>query len=167
MSYTELSNNFAIGEDVFYPSTGLCTVIEEEERNGINYLKLSSQSTDSIILLPVKNAINLGLRHLVTKDDIISSLNILKENVQDEEKEWKHRVEKNTTLLKSGTPSSTCRVLSSLYQRSRIKVLPNVEKKLFERALDMLVDEASSVLKKSREEIRRLIFSYLKDGNEL
>ncbi len=165
MSYTELSNQFTIGEDVFYPSIGICSVINTEERNGRNYLKLGSQDTEEIILLPVENAVNLGLRHLVKKEELFSSLEELRK-IQDDDKEWKHRVEKNTALLKDGTIPSTCKVISSLYRRSKIKALPSVEKKLYDKALVMLVDEASSVLKKSEEEVRKLIFTYLERSAE-
>lgn len=165
MSHTELSNQFAIGEDVFYPSIGLCSVLKKEERNGRSYLKLASLSTEEIVLLPVENAVNLGLRHLVNKDELFSSLEVLSLH-EEEEKEWKHRVEKNSSLLKEGKTTSTCRVISSLYRRSKIKQLPSVEKRLYDKALGMLVDEAVSVLKKSEEEARKLIFSYLEKSAE-
>lgn len=167
MSYTELSNQFKIGEDVFYPSVGLCSILKKEERNGKNYLKLSSLNTDSIVLLPAENALNLGLRHLTGKDELISSLKTLSLPVEDEEKEWKHRVEKNTMRLKEGTPSAICRVISSLYRRSKIRELPSIEKKLYDTALVMLVDETVCVLKKSEEDVRKLIFSYLENCAEL
>ena len=163
MSQTELSNQFNIGEDVFYPSVGLCSILKKEERNGRTYLKLSSLSQDSIVLLPVDNAVNLGLRHLSTKDELLASLRTLSAPATDEDKEWKHRVEKNTERLKKGTPEDICRVVSSLYQRSKIRELPSVEKKLYDSALVMLVDEASSVLKKSEENVRKLVFSYLEN----
>ncbi len=167
MSYTELSNNFAIGEDVFYPSIGLCSILKKEERNGKEYLKLSALSTDSIVLLPVENAVNLGLRHLTPKGEMISCIKGLSTSEKEEETQWKERVEKNTALIKDGKTSSLCRVISSLYKRSRSKALPSVEKKLYDRALLMLVDEASSVLKKSEEEVRKIVFSYLKSGVQL
>ncbi len=161
MSQTELSKNFKIGEDVFYPSVGLCSIIKKEDRNGRTYLKLSSLSQDSIILLPEDNAPALGLRHLTGKDELVSALKTLSDDASDEDREWKHRVEKNTARLKEGTASSICKVVSTLYRRSKIKELPTVEKKLYDSALVMLVDEASSVLKKSEEEVRKLVFSYL------
>ncbi len=161
MSETELSKNFKIGEDVFYPSVGLCSVIKKEDRNGRNYLKLSALSQDSIILLPEDNALTLGLRHLTDRDELVSALRTLSDDSGDEDREWKHRVEKNTARLKEGTPLSICKVVSTLYRRSKMKELPTVEKKLYDNALVMLVDEASSVLKKSEEEVRKLVFSYL------
>ncbi len=167
MSYTELSNQFNIGEDVFYPSVGLCSILNREERNGKDYLKLSPRDTDSTILLPVENASNLGLRHLTEKDDLISSLRTLSLPVEDEAKEWKHRVDKNTMRLKEGTASSICRVISSLYNRSKMRELPSVEKKLYDTALVMLVDETVCVLKRSEEDVRKLIFSYLENCAEL
>ena len=167
MSHTELSNNFAIGEDVFYPSIGLCSVLKKEERNGKEYLKLSALSTDSIVLLPVDNALRLGLRHLTPRSEMILCIKSLANKEKEEEMEWKHRVEKNTALIKEGKASSLCRVISSLYNRSKAKSLPSVEKKLYEKALSMLVDEASSVLKKSEEEVRKIVFSYLKSGVQL
>ena len=163
MSQTELSNQFQIGEDVFYPSVGLCSILKKEERNGRCYLKLSSLSQDSIILLPVDNAVNLGLRHLAGKNDLMASLKTLSSPPADEDREWKHRVEKNTERLKKGTTDDICRVVASLYQRSKVRELPSVEKKLYDTALVMLVDEASSVLKRSEEKVRKLVFTYLEN----
>ncbi len=167
MSYTELSNQFNIGEDVFYPSVGLCSILKKEERNGKKYLKLSSLNTDSIILLPVDNAVTMGLRHLIEKDSLLRCLETLDKPEEREESEWKHRVEKNMRRLKEGTPLSICRVVSSLYRRSRQRELPSVEKKLYDTALSMLVDETVCVLKKNEEDVRKLIFSYLEGCAEL
>ncbi len=163
MSQTELSNQFKIGEDVFYPSVGLCSILKKEERNGRCYLKLTSLSQDSTVLLPVDNAVNLGLRHLSTKEELMASLKTLSSPSPDDDRDWKHRVERNTERLRRGSAEDICRVVSSLYQRSKVRELPSVEKKLYDNALVMLVDEASSVLKKNEEIVRKLVFSYLEN----
>ncbi len=152
---------------MFYPSIGLCSVEKTEERNGKTYIVLTSTAQDFTVLLPMENASSLGLRHLSNRDSLISSIRSLSLVNRDEEAQWKHRVEKNAERMKEGKPESICLVISSLYRRSRKRDLPTVEKKQYDRALAMLVDEASCVLKKEREEVRKIIFSYLKKGDTL
>ena len=52
-------------------------------------------------------------------------------------------------------------VVRTLYHRSRIKELPILERKLFDSALKLLVDEVSFSLNKSKEDVEALVFSKL------
>ena len=61
MTYTELSKNFDVGELAIYRTYGLCTVEGMEEMNGLEYLRLHSNEDDSAVLVPLKNAEELGL----------------------------------------------------------------------------------------------------------
>ena len=52
-------------------------------------------------------------------------------------------------------------VVNSLYRRSKVKELPVQERKLYDNALSILVDETSSVLGIGTEEIKKKIFAKL------
>jgi CarD family transcriptional regulator len=52
-------------------------------------------------------------------------------------------------------------VVQALYHRSKIKELPVQERKLYDNALRLLIDEISFALKKDKKEIEMLVFSKL------
>ncbi len=49
-------------------------------------------------------------------------------------------------------------VVRALYHRSQIKELPILERKLYDNALKLLVDEISFSLNKNKEEVEKIIF---------
>ena len=67
----------------------------------------------------------------------------------------------NLDLLKSGSVLDIATVVRTLYHRSKIKELPILERKLFDDALKILVDETSFSLDMTKEEVEQLIFSKL------
>jgi len=67
----------------------------------------------------------------------------------------------NLDLLKKGSIRDIASIVRSLYHRSKVKELPILERKLYDSALRLLVDEASISLKKTKEEIEQMIFSRL------
>jgi len=71
------------------------------------------------------------------------------------------RYQMNLDLLKSGSVMDIATVVRTLYHRSKIKELPILERKLFDSALKLLVDEISYSLGKEKEEVENLIFSKL------
>ena len=75
--------------------------------------------------------------------------------------DWKMRYHMNLGLLKKGSVMDIAKVVHTLYHRSKVKELPILERKLFDSALKLMVDEVSFSLKKSKEEVEELIFSKL------
>jgi CarD family transcriptional regulator len=63
----------------------------------------------------------------------------------------------NLDLLKKGSVLDIASVVRSLYHRSKIKELPILERKLYDSALNILQDEISFSLGKTKEEIAELI----------
>lgn len=161
MAGTELAHIFQTGEVVVYPSHGLGVITAKEDRNGKVYLKVKIEETDSTVLLPEDNAGVLGLRPLSNKETIEEALECLKDRTKIISTDWKQRFQDNQALMKDGSLSSIAMVINSLYRRSKVKELPSQERRMYDSALSMLVEEASSVLNKKKEEVRRLIFSKL------
>lgn len=163
MEYTELSKKFNVGEMVVYPSFGICKITEKEERNGSFYIKLESFSDNSTVLVPEDKASQLGLRHLETKENVEKALSLLSDNSQKISQDWKQRLNENQVLLKEGTLEGSAIVVNHLYRRQKTKVLPTMEKKLYDTALSRLLDESAVVLDKDNREMRRIVFSRLEN----
>ena len=53
-------------------------------------------------------------------------------------------------------------MVRALYHRSRIKELPILERKLYDSALKLLIDEISFSLDKSKGDVEELVFAKLK-----
>ena len=75
--------------------------------------------------------------------------------------DWKQRLILNQELMKEGSMLAVAKVVNSLYHRSKVKELPVQERKLYDSALTLLVDESSSVLGIDQEEMKKKIFSRL------
>lgn len=141
----------------------MCSIEGREEMDGQSYLRLLSLGDGSSVLVPERNALDLGLRHLSTRSEVERVLSILSEKPSAMTDDWKQRLNEYRTLLKDGKLESYARVTSALYHRSKIKALPSMEKKLYDSALSLLLDEASIVLDKGIGEMRKIVFSYLED----
>ena len=65
----------------------------------------------------------------------------------------------NRSVLNIGEVLDIATVVRALYHRSRIKELPILERKLYDSALKLLVDEISFSLQKEKEEVEELVLS--------
>ena len=72
----------------------------------------------------------------------------------------------NLDLLKSGSVLDSAVVVRSLYHRSKVKELPILERKIFDTALKLLIDEIASSLDKDTDEAEEMIFSRLEAESE-
>ncbi len=161
MDSMDLTNNFTVGDMVVYPAQGIGYIEKIEKRNEKDYLKIHIDSSAMDVLLPLEKVKNFGLRHLASKIDTEKALEGLSKRLKLVDKDWKVRLQENQELLKHGDLLSVATVVNSLYRRSKSRDLPTLERRLYESALTMLVDETSSVLGISNEEMRKTIFKKL------
>ena len=152
---------FRVGDAVVYPLQGVGSILSCEKRREKEYYRIGITASDMDVLLPVENASMLGLRHLATVTEAKKALSSLSEKKDTRGLDWKQRLLKNQELMKDGSLSSIAQVVNSLYRRSKIKELPVQERKIYDNALSILVDETSSVLGIGTEEIKKKIFARL------
>ena len=160
MNSTEKSV-FRIGDTVVYPMQGVGCILGRETRREKEYYRVQISASDMDVLLPVDTAQSLGLRHLASATEArkaISSLSVRREMGRTD---WKQRLILNQELMKEGSMLAVAKVVNSLYHRSKVKELPVQERKLYDSALTLLVDESSSVLGIDQEEMKKKIFSRL------
>ncbi len=152
---------FNVGDAVVYPMQGVGFILARETRREKEYYRVQISASDMDVLLPVDNASALGLRHLASATEAKKAISSLSERRETRGLDWKQRLLMNQELMKEGTLSSVAKVVNSLYRRSKIKELPVQERKLYDSALSILVDESSSVLGIGTEEMKKKIFAKL------
>lgn len=142
-------NSFKIGEIVFYPNQGLGIIedIQDENHFGeefrIYYLRILANNT--LVLVPLSNTEEIGIRKPISEATIKEIFSFLKNSEVDVTMNWKGRYKEHVNLMKSGTIFDMVSVLKSLYYLSLIKPLSFREKKMMEKAKELIVSEISEV----------------------
>ncbi len=165
MSEEKTNLLFNIGEPVVYPQQGMGVIQDIKERNvnGVteHYYEIYIEASQMTILIPVSRAAELGMRHVVSKEEALKAINSISSKPEPCPSDWKLRYQRSQALIKKGTIESIAKVVQTLYHRSRIKELPIQEKKLYENVLELLINESSYAMNMDREEISTLIISKL------
>jgi len=95
------------------------------------------------VLVPVDNAESIGLRHIMDKKQIPKIAKLLQEEYVEQEEDWKIRYQNNLTKVKSGSITAVAEVCRNLYKRARDKELSVMERKLYESAYSLMVNEVA------------------------
>ncbi|AEJ62201.1 transcriptional regulator, CarD family [Spirochaeta thermophila DSM 6578] len=156
---------FKVHDHVVYPLQGVGEVVRIEEREfkgeGLLYYVIYIPVSDMTVMVPVHKAAEIGIRPIVSREEALEALDFISENPQAGPTDWKTRYQMNLDLLKKGSVMDIARVVRALYYRSKIKELPILERKLFDNALRILVDEISFALEISAKEVEARIFQQL------
>jgi len=156
---------YKVDQEIVYPLQGVGKVTSIEERpfrdESLLYYVIYLEVSDMTIMVPVERADELGIRAIVNKKESNKALALLAEEHEPITADWKMRYQMNLDLLKKGSVTDIATVVRTLYSRSKIKELPILERKLYDSALRLLVDEVSFSLDKSKEEVEKLIFGQM------
>jgi CarD family transcriptional regulator len=153
------------GQEIVYPLQGVGKVISIEERDfrstNLLYYIIYLEVSDMTVMVPVDKADQLGIRPIVDKREAYKALKLISEDFEPIPADWKLRYQMNLDLLKKGSVLDIATVVRALYHRSKIKELPILERKLYDNALRLLVDEISFSLQKAKKEVEALVMSKL------
>ncbi|MHB9292167.1 putative CarD family transcriptional regulator, regulator of rRNA transcription [Hollandina sp. SP2] len=161
----DVTNLFQIDQKVVYPSQGVGTIISIEDKEfksiKIPYYVIYLEVSDMTIMVPVDKAEELGIRSIVMEENAQKALDLIGEDFDPIPSDWKLRYQMNLDLLKKGSVMDIATIVRSLYHRSKVKELPILERKLYDSALKLLVDEVAFSLDISKEEVENRIFTRL------
>ena len=159
---------YKVGQQLVYPLQGVGQVKNIEERpfrdETLLYYVVYLEVSDMTIMVPVEKADDLGIRAIVPRTEATGALRLIGEDYEPIPTDWKLRYQMNLDLLKAGAVSDIATVVRALYHRSRIKELPILERKLYDSARSLLVDELSFSLGKDKSKIEELINARLEAG---
>ncbi len=169
-SKSKRTTTFKEGQQVVYPLQGVGEVqsIEERDFRGekLLYYIIYLEVSDMTVMVPVNKAEELGIRAIVSKKESEKALDLISGKYEPVTADWKLRYQMNHDLLKQGSVHDIATVVRSLYHRSKVKELPILERKLFDSALKLLVDEVSFSIKKSKHDVEKMVFDRLKAVHE-
>lgn len=156
---------YKLHEQIVYPLQGVGLIKAIEKRpfrdQTLLYYIIYLEVSDMTVMVPVDKADQLGIRPIVGRKEAQRALAILAEDHEPVTADWKLRYQMNLDLLKKGSTHDIATVVRTLYRRSTVKELPILERKLYDSALKLLIDETSLSLEKPKDEIEKLIFSQM------
>ena len=156
---------FKVGEHIVYPlqGVGLIKDIREREVHGEKalYYVIYFDISDMTVSIPVSRVAEVGVRGLVSATAAKKALASISDKYEPVNIDWKARYQMNVDLVKEGSISSIVKVVQGLYHRSKIKELPVQERKLYDNALRLLIDECAFSMNKDPSVIEREIFTQL------
>ncbi len=155
------NTKFSIDEKVVYPSQGVGLITEIFEKNfrgtTMTYYKIYIEVSDMVVLVPIEKAEELGIRPIVGAEEAEKALNSLSDDFEPITSDWKLRYQMNLDLLKKGTIADIAAIVRCLYNRSKVKELPILERKLYDQAKKLLEDEISIAMGLSEKEVESMI----------
>ncbi len=167
---SDTKQEFSVGQQVVFPSQGVgkITSISEEDFRGekILYYHIYIEVSDTEALIPVDRAKIKGIRPIVSAEEAEAALEILGQPCEPITSDWKLRYQTNLELLKKGSIADIATIVRNLYNRSKIKELPILERKLYDSARKLLEDEISFAMGKDEKEVEQLLHDKLEPFGE-
>ena len=156
---------FKKGDYVVYPMHGVGTIKEVNTKTVLNekqkYFVVELINTKMRVMVPVKKAEEIGLRHIIKKNDVSKVMKLLREEYVETEEDWKIRYQNNLLKVKSGSILSVSEVCRNLYKRARDKELSIMERKLYESAYSLIINEVALAKNVEVEEASNIISEVL------
>lgn len=137
---------FKVGDVVVYPAHGVAEIqsIEEREISGttLSFMIMKVLDTMMTVMVPVNNINNVGIRALISKGEIDKVFSILKQkDVQIDNQTWNRRYREYMEKIKSGNSTEIAEVLRDLNILKKGKELSFGERKMYDTAKTLLVNE--------------------------
>jgi RNA polymerase-interacting CarD/CdnL/TRCF family regulator len=159
------STKFKFSQKVVYPSQGVGKVTDITEQafkdQKLWYYNIYIEASDMVVMVPVERADELGIRAIVSAEEAEKALNLLSDDFEPITSDWKLRYQMNLDLLKKGSILDIATIVRCLYNRSKVKELPILERKLYDSARKLLEDEISFAMGKTAKEVETLIHTKL------
>lgn len=158
-------NSFKIGDRVIYPNQGLGVIedIQVEAYNGESFrlIHLRILANNTLVLVPSSSAEELGIRKPISQHAVKEIFDYMKNGDVEVSMNWKGRYKEHVNLMKSGTILDMVAVLKSLFYLSLVKPLSFREKKMMEKAKELIVTEISEASSMPSSQIERKIIHTL------
>ena len=153
---------FNIGDKIVYPMHGAGEIVAIEEREILGdvhkYYKVRLPINDLKVMVPVKNAKEVGVRDISDADTMEKVLkNLSSGEIISMPKNWNRRYRYNLDKIKSGDLMEIADVVRSLESLDREKSLSTGERKILNEAKQIIVSEMVLVFEKNVEEVTKLI----------
>jgi CarD family transcriptional regulator len=148
---------FQVGDKVIYPNHGLGIVERIEEKTILGttcgFFHLRIVANDTTVLVPVANIDGVGLRKAISDEEVDRLFTQLSDGKIDNHQNWKGRFKDNSDKMRTGSIYDMADVLKSLTFLSKSKSLSFREKRMLDRAKELIISEITDVMRQKREEV--------------
>lgn len=152
---------FKVGDKVVYPSQGVSVVqqISKEVFAGteMKCYHLQLVGSDSKVMVPVDNSERVGLRPLSEKKQVKKVMRRLKAAEGENAEDWKDRYRANLERIKTGDLDEIVDVLLCLAEVAGRKTLSFRERKMYDHARQLLVNEVAEVEKRDATKVEQQV----------
>lgn len=152
---------FKVGDKVVYPmhGAGIIEAIEEREILGKKkmYYIMRLPLGDMKVMIPTDNVEEIGLREIISRDEVKKVLEVLKTPKTKMSSNWNRRYRANMQKIKSGNIYEVAEVVRNLQIRDIEKGLSTGERKMLSNAKQILISELVLADNMTEEEAEAMI----------
>ena len=156
---------FKTGDKIIYPNQGLGVIedIQNEKYFGEEFYIYHVRiiANNALVLIPSSNADEIGIRKPIDLEAIKKIFKFMRKGSIEVSMNWKGRYKEHVDLMKTGEVLDVAHVLKSLFYLNLIKPLSFREKKMMEKAKELIVCELSEVSSQPYGEIEKQLMTDL------
>ncbi|HEY5073825.1 MAG TPA: CarD family transcriptional regulator [Pyrinomonadaceae bacterium] len=144
---------FKVGQKVVYPNHGIGTIEQIEQKQigavALPFYTLRLAATNSLVLVPVSNAAEVGLRRPISSAECDTLFTALSGDFVTPANDWKDRFKDFSDRMRTGNIFEVAEVLKHLHYLSQVKPLSFREQRMLERSRYLVVSELASVCRQA------------------
>lgn len=153
---------FAQGDMAVYPAhgVGLIEDIKTQSVAGVNqsFYVMKILDNGMTIMIPTANSANVGLRAIISGDEVGKIIDILKmRDIKITSQTWNRRYREYMDKIKTGSAFEVAVVLRDLFLLKEDKDLSYGERKMLDTAKNLLVKEISLAKQVDEEKVEQQI----------
>ena len=155
---------FKVGDKAVYPAQGVGEVVKIVELDIAGkrqqFYEIRLIDKNQTVKVPVSNASMVGLRHLISEQEICEIFDILRERtIAFDNQTWNRRYRGFMDKIKTGSIYDVAEVLRDLYRLKTDKQLSFGERRMLDTARTLIVKEIAIARKQTEEQVRTEIES--------
>lgn len=152
---------FKVGMTVVYPHHGAAEILKKEEKTLRGetkmYLHLKVVQSELEIWVPESNVQEVGVRHVINKDEIRVVVDVLQEDVVEEATNWSRRFKANAEKIGSGEIKRVSEVVRDLWLRDKDRGVSAGEKRMLAKSRQILESEFALALNITQEQAAQVV----------
>ena len=153
---------FKVGDKAVYPAQGVAEVVSIEEKDIAGsrqrFYVLRILDTDRKIMVPVMNAKAVGLRGVISEEEIREIFDILRERtIAFDNQTWNRRYRGFMDKIKTGSIYDVAEVMRDLYRLKTDKQLSFGERRMLDTARSLIVKEIAIARAQTEDQVRNEI----------
>ena len=150
---------FDVGDRVVYPQHGAAVIEKREQKSFFGeereYLVLKVAYGDLTVMVPADNTEEVGLREVINDEEVEEVFAVLRKKEARMPTNWSRRYKNHVEKLKSGDIYQVAEVVRNLSIRDKDKGLSAGEKRMLNRARQILVSELTFAIGVSEDEAEK------------